>query len=285
MSMIDQRLLRALVTIADTGSFTLAADRLNTTQSTVSQQLGRLEQAVGAILIDRTNRPVQATEAGARLLGYARRMLSLQLEIDGLFTDPLGSLAVRIGLPDDIVTPAMSEVFGCFAGAHPEMRLDVTTGLSRDLTQRFRAGEFDIIVVKEPEPATDCRVSFPEAVGWFESATTDRPWADPIPLVAFSLGGLYRETMFERLERERRRFYVSFTATSLDTVLVAVTAGLGISLVPVSATRERDVRSVGFLGTEAPMVASVYSWQKKGTIAELADRISDQLSTHYCARR
>jgi len=275
--MIDQRLLRAFVTIADAGSFTAAAERLHTTQSTVSQQLNRLEQAVGRILIDRTNRPVQPTEEGERLLGYARRMLTLQHEMEELFTDTLGTLPIRIGLPDDIVTASMSEAFANFAKAHPDVRLDVTTGLSRDLTQRFRSAEFDIVVVKEPAPGADCHAYFPEAVGWIESSTSPRTWADPIPLVTFPVGGLYREAMFDRLERERRRFYVSFTASSLTNVLVAVSAGLGISLVPLSATRDYHVRTAAFLGAEKDMVVSVYAWQKSGPAGDIADRIAKEL--------
>ena len=127
MTMLDQRLLRAFVTIADTGSFTIAAERLHMTQSTISQQLGRLESAIGHTLIDRTDRPVRATEAGERLLGHARRILSLQQEAESLFADPSGTAAVRIGLPDDIVTPAMSETFAAFSETHREIRLDVTT--------------------------------------------------------------------------------------------------------------------------------------------------------------
>ncbi len=278
MIMLDQRLLRTFVAIADTGSFTTAAQRLHMTQSTISQQLGRLEQAVDRTLIDRTDRPVRTTEAGERLLGYARRILSLQQEAELLFTDPWGSAAIRIGLPDDIVTPAMSEIFASFADRHREIRLDVTAGLSRDLTRRFRGGEFDIVVVKEPAASADRHASVAEAIGWFEGAGAPRVWDDPIPLVAFPVGGLYRETMFERLERERRRFYIAFTATSLNSVLVAVGAGLGISLVPIHAARHYNVRPADFLGTEAAMVLSVYAWEKKGKVAELAELMSGQLA-------
>ena len=54
--MLDPRLLRSFVAIADTGSFTQAAEWLNMTQSTISQQLARLEEAVGRGLIDRVAR-------------------------------------------------------------------------------------------------------------------------------------------------------------------------------------------------------------------------------------
>jgi len=59
--MQDPRLLRAFIAIADHGSFTSAASALNMTQSTISQQLGRLESMVGQRLIDRGSRPVMPT--------------------------------------------------------------------------------------------------------------------------------------------------------------------------------------------------------------------------------
>lgn len=73
--MLDPRLLRTFVAVVDAASFTVAADRLHSTQSTVSQHLARLEAAVGQGLIDRTARPIALTPAGERLIGYARRLL------------------------------------------------------------------------------------------------------------------------------------------------------------------------------------------------------------------
>ena len=142
--MLDLRLLRTFVAVADTASFTLAAERLNSTQSTVSQPLGRLEAAVGQSLINRSSRPIAPTPSGERLLGYARRLLASQDDAQVLLADPSGTVTIRIGLPDDIVTSSMSRRFAQFAALHREVRLDVTTGLSRDLKRRFRAGEFDM---------------------------------------------------------------------------------------------------------------------------------------------
>ncbi len=223
--MLDPRLLRSFVAVADAGSFTQAAQRLNMTQSTISQQLARLEETVGHTLVDRLARPTRPTAAGERLLGYARRILDLQHEAETALGDPAGTTSIRIGVPEDIVSSAMAKVFGDFAKHHREIRLDVTAGLSRDLTRRYRGGEFDIVVVKEPIASPDCRASFPEAMAWFESIEAPGDWPDPVPLVAFPPGGLYRETMFERIEREGRRWYVAFSGSSLHNVLVGVEAG------------------------------------------------------------
>jgi DNA-binding transcriptional LysR family regulator len=68
----DPRLIQAFVAVADAGSFTVAADRLGSTQSTVSQQIGRLEGKVRKPLLDRTARPVKLTPAGERLRAKLR---------------------------------------------------------------------------------------------------------------------------------------------------------------------------------------------------------------------
>lgn len=276
--MLDPRLLHAFVTIADTGSFTQAAKRLHMTQSTISQQLNRLEQAVGWELIDRAARPVRPTGSGERLLGYAQRILSLQQEAQALLSDSAGTVPIRIGVPEDIITEAMARTFAIFAKQRHEIRLDVTTGLSRDLMSRYRSGEFDIVVVKEPAASADRRATFPEPMGWFESADTCGDWPEPLPLVTFPPGGLYRDAMFERIERERRRWYVSFSGSSLQSVLVAVEAGLGLSLLPIGTTPHRRVRPYAGFGPEPSMVVSIYAWERSGDVGELVERMTTVLA-------
>ena len=79
--LFDLDLLRAIVTVADCGSFTTAATRLHSTQSTISQKIRRLEEMVGQRLLERGNRDVLPTDAGETLLGYARRLLALNDEM------------------------------------------------------------------------------------------------------------------------------------------------------------------------------------------------------------
>lgn len=271
--MLDPRLLRAFVTIAETGSFTQAADRLHITQSTISQQLGRLERAAGRELIDRAARPARPTAAGERLLGYARRLLALQGEAETLLFDSSGVSPIRIGLPEDIANRPMADAFARFAHGRREIRLDVTTALSRDLTASYRGGELDIVVVKEALPAADCRAAFPEPLSWFESEAGPAEVADPIPLVVFPPGGLYREAMFERIERERRQWYVAFSGSSLQSILAAVEAGLGLSLLPIGTVGGWRVRPHAGFGPEPDIAVSVYAWESSGVVGELVETI------------
>jgi DNA-binding transcriptional LysR family regulator len=275
--LLDPRLLRTFVAIVETGRFTLAAKRLNSTQSTVSQHLGKLETAVGHRLIERADRPVGPTPAGGRLLGYARRLLTLQEEAKAILADPAGTTTIRIGVPDDIVNSAMSRQFAQFAERHREIRLDVTTGLSRDLTRRFRAGEFDIAIVKEAVPSGDARASFAEPLAWFEATDRAQPWPDPIPLVTFPPGGLYRDLMIERIERAQMRWYIAFTGNSLGSVLSAVEAGLGLSVIPNSTTASHAVQVSTIFPAEPPLVLSIYAWESGGTTGELVNAMTNTL--------
>jgi ParB family chromosome partitioning protein len=103
-------------------------------------------------------------------------------------------------------------------------------------------------------------------------------WPDPIPLVTFPPGGLYRDAMFERIERERRRWYIAFSGSSLHNVLVAVEAGLGLSLLPVEAALRHRVRRHAPFGMEPAMVVSLYAWEKTGPASELVERMAAALA-------
>lgn len=275
--MLDPRLLRSFVAIVDAGHFTRAAERLGMTQSTISQQLGRLEDLAGHPLIDRAARPVLPTALGERLLGHARRILQLDEEAQNLLRDPAGTTSISIGLPEDLATQVMAQGLARFAEHGSRTRLDVVTGLSRDLAARYRQGEFDLVVVKEEQPAPDARISLPEPLGWFAARDHAPELLDPLPLVTFPAGGLYRETMFRELETLGRRWYVAFSGSSLQSVLTAVSAGMGLSLLPLSVVRGQDIRRLGQLGEAAPMVVSLYAREDEGPVADLAEMVTGVL--------
>ena len=83
IEMLDLELLKSFVSVVDSGGFTRAGERVHRTQSTVSQQIKRLEEDIGQPLLIRNGKDVTPTEAGERLLSYARRLLSLAEEARG----------------------------------------------------------------------------------------------------------------------------------------------------------------------------------------------------------
>src|ERR1700688_595480 len=99
-SMLDLELLRSFVSVVDSGGFTRAGDRVHRTQSTVSQQIKRLEDDIGQPLLNRTGKSVTPTEAGERLLSYARRLLSLAEEARDVVGRPGHGGAGELGSPE-----------------------------------------------------------------------------------------------------------------------------------------------------------------------------------------
>ena len=115
--------LRSFVTVADTGGVTKAASALNLTQSAVSMQLKRLEESLGQELIDRSGRAIGLTGAGEQLLGYGRKLLALNDEVFSRMTDAAFEGTLVLGVPHDIVYPAIPQVLKQFQAEHPRVQL------------------------------------------------------------------------------------------------------------------------------------------------------------------
>src|SRR5438045_4733045 len=90
IQMLDLELLRSFVAVVDAGGFTRAGERVHRTQSTVSQQIRRLEAEFGRPLLHRDGKRIRLTEEGERLLSYARRMLTLAEEARDVVSRPTG---------------------------------------------------------------------------------------------------------------------------------------------------------------------------------------------------
>ena len=148
---LDLPALRAFLTVAETGGVTRASGLLNLTQSAVSMQLKRLEDALQTRLLDRSGRGVALTTAGEQLLPEARRMLALNDAILTRHTAPDHAGEITIGVPHDIVYPGMPEVLRRFAAEFPKMKVQLLSSFTRDHKAQFQRGEADIILTTETE--------------------------------------------------------------------------------------------------------------------------------------
>lgn len=232
--MYDPVLLRAFVAVVEHAGFTRAAQALHLTQSTVSQQVRRLERDAGHILLDRDGPHPTATEAGERLLGYARRLLALGAEARAAMGEALQQEVVRIGVPEDLGGRLLTPTLATFSRRHgAAVRLEVTSGLSNDLVARYERGEFELILAKQRRPG-GVR-SWPEKLAWLDSLRHPCLGRDPVPVAVFPEGGLYREEIFGWLDARRRNWHVAYSSPNLASLQAAVGDGLGFSLLPLRA--------------------------------------------------
>src|SRR3954470_16234944 len=143
-SMLDLELLRSFVSVVDTGGFTRAGERVHRTQSTVSQQIRRLEETLGYPLLHRNGKQATPTERGERLLSYSRRLLALEQEARHVLAQPTGDGVIRLGIPEDFAAYRLTELLSDFARSRPGLRLDVRSGLSVQSRPAIERGELDI---------------------------------------------------------------------------------------------------------------------------------------------
>lgn len=146
---LDMTALRAFTTVAEVGSVTRAAGLLHLTQSAVSMQLKRLEDALGRALFDRTGRRVTLTADGEQLLGYARRLLALNDEVWSRFTDAAFEGEITLGVPNDVVYPALPPVLQRFHAEFPRMKVSLVSSYTERLKQMFHRGDCDVILTTE----------------------------------------------------------------------------------------------------------------------------------------
>ena len=235
MREMDLTLLRTFVSVIDAGGFTRAGERVNKTQSTVSQQIRRLEEQVGRVLLDRNSRAVTLTDDGERLLGYARRMLALNDEARGILVGGPKTELVRLGVPEDYAAERLPLLLAEFARDNRAIRLDVRCDLSIYLRADVEAGDLDLALVKQEVGEPGALRSWREPLCWVAAKEGDLHREDPLPLVLFPQGCVYRNRAVHELERAARPWRVAYSSPNHAGVRAAVMSGLGIGILPLSA--------------------------------------------------
>jgi DNA-binding transcriptional LysR family regulator len=231
--MLDLDLLRSFVSVVDTGGFTRAGERVHRTQSTVSQQIRRLEESLGYPLLHRNGKHATPTEQGARLVSYARRILALEQEARDVVARPDSEGVVRLGMPEDFAAYRLTELLSDFARSRPGLRLDVRCGLSVQARRAVERGELDLALFKRNAGEGGGIAAWPERLHWVTSR--DHPIdfrRDPLPLVMQEQGCLYRERMIHAAEAAGRAWHMAYTSPSLVGIQAAVSVGLGVSILP-----------------------------------------------------
>ena len=237
--LIDIDQLRTFIAIAETGSFTKAADVVHKTQSAVSMQMKRLEERLDKPIFARDGRASKLTEDGERLLDYARRIVKLNLEALAAFSGPELSGSVRLGVPDDYADRYLPEIMARFSRAYPGVELTVICEPSVDLLERIDANELDLAIITTTETPAAVGDVPPRAaaVGDVESP---RARITRIRCRSRSAGkaARWRRIALECLEKRRSSAPASCSRARMPApVAAAVLAGLAVSVLPESGLR------------------------------------------------
>ncbi len=244
---MDIAALKAFIAVAETGSFSLAAERLFLTQPAVSKRIAALEEELEARLFDRIGRRVTLTEAGRALLPRARRIL-VDIEdsvraVSSLSGEVRGTL--RFATSHHIGLHRLPPTLRRFTREHPQVRLDIRFMDSETACQSVEHGELELAVVTlppQPAPALEARTVWPDPLAVVVAG--DHPLAGrrrvPLDDLARYPAILPSPATYTRQIAERAfaglglELDVALSTNYLETIKMLVSIGIGWSLLPLT---------------------------------------------------
>ena len=225
---LDLNAIRSFVTVAETGGVTVAANQLHLTQSAVSMQLKRLEEAMGLNLLDRSGRGIRLTREGEILLGYGRRLLSLNDEVWGRLTDQAYEGEVTFGVPHDIVYPHVPQILRRFRAEFPKVQVRLVSSYTASLMEMFYSGEAQVIMTTEIEgKKASGHVLARKRLVWV-GARDGRSWKQRPLRLASHKSCAFRPISQARLDDAGIPWEMVVETDSSETVAASISADLAI---------------------------------------------------------
>jgi DNA-binding transcriptional LysR family regulator len=236
LPLLDLDVLRTFVAIAETGSFTTAANAVFRTPSAVSMQIKKLEDILGRSVFARDARSVTLTTDGEMLLGYARRLLSINREAVSKFIIPDITGVVRLGSPDDYGERVLPHVLKRFAQSHPSIAVDVVIDQSSNLRRRMDDRTLDITLLTNSFKVSmeGTEVLLTEPIVWAGAKGGCAHMREPLPVSLWEEGCAWRAGALEALGREGRNFRVAYMSAHTAGQRSAIMADLAVAPLPKS---------------------------------------------------
>ena len=256
--------LRYFCAVADTGSFSRAAEKCHVSQPSLSQQILKLESELGGRLFDRLGRSVRLTDLGEAFLPRARSVLHELSSAKDELTERLQSEAgpVVIGAIPTIAPYWLASRLASFSRKFPKVHLTIAEEITPVLLERLRAGSVDLAVLALPIRGHefDSRPLFTERL-YAALPKTHKLARRPTlqladlrrdPFLFLRDGHCFRDTAVAACDRARLDPRVVFESGHLSSLLAMVGAGMGVSLVPEMAVdKSRPCRFVRIADTQA----------------------------------
>ncbi|MEO3413274.1 LysR family transcriptional regulator [Roseovarius sp. CAU 1744] len=255
---LDIEGLRALVAISSHGGVTRAAEHLTLSQPAVSHKIRRLENILDCDLLARRAGGSLFTEAGERLLEYARRIMDLHDEaLAALGKKPLAG-TIQLGMTEDTTGGDVARILGRFTRLHPEIQVRTRISQSLTLSDKLEAGEIDIAVMQLfcHDVRRDDLVLFEDRLHWIKSHELPLKPNASVPFLAFDDNCFYKHWAQSEGVRTGHRFETVLECPSASGILAAVRSGLGVALMN-GLHLSSDLELVEGVFPEPPSIAYV----------------------------
>lgn len=260
--------LEAFLAVKETGSFHLAAEKLNLSQSAITRRVQKLETALDSVLFERTTRAVKPTLAAKRLQARAEAILEDAQETARAMRDESVALSyqrgtiVTVATIPTIVTRVLTPALNAFHGAGHKARLRLLDGSANDVAEAVAAGEADFGLCSIPmlEPTTEFEPLFDDQIvlavpkGHNLAEREHLGWGDinDVPLILPARGTGNRLLIDEAMARARLPLHWTYEVGRTTTAIDLVRGGAGVALLPRSAI---DMDGVAICTLTAPAIA------------------------------
>ncbi|MDF0729308.1 LysR substrate-binding domain-containing protein [Pseudomonas entomophila] len=279
----DLEQLRTLVAAVDAGSLSAATRLRNLSQSSLSEQLRKLEERAGQALLVRSKAGVRPTPAGERLLEHGRQILALS---DAAWRDlhavPLEG-EVHLGITDYFRTAELTRLLARLGLDYPRLRLRTLVGRSDEIEAAHRQGALDLAIILRTQPlaARQARVIRSEALHWVAAPGARRlAPGQPIPLALLPETCALHRLALGQLEAQGIPHVVNHVASGVAGLQAAVAAGLGVACLNAAALAEGDMAILRDARLPALPSAQFLLLQGDGDprLAELAEVVMQALA-------
>ncbi|MGB2899561.1 MAG: LysR substrate-binding domain-containing protein [Candidatus Acidiferrum sp.] len=244
--------LRYFCAVAETGSFSRAAEQCHVAQPSLSQQIIKLEEELGARLFDRLGRSVRLTELGKTFLPRARAVLR-ELEAakgDVVERKDFVGGPVTVGVIPTVGPYFLPRVLTSFSRKFPQVRFTVVEEITPVLLDRLRAGAIDVAILALPIRGHEFEATPLLTERLFAALPKNHRLAKRTalslrdlrsePFLLLRDGHCFRDTAVAACDRARLHPQVIFESGQFSSLLSLVGAGMGVSIVPEMAVERKS---------------------------------------------
>lgn len=277
--------IEVFVAAAEDGSISAAARRLGVSPSAVSQQLSALEAALGAVLLDRSGRPVQVTPAGAMFRRHAQTILNAASEARAelAMADLSGMTTLRIGVIEDFDSDVTPRLLSALASDLKGCRFLLETGASHRLMDQLEARALDIVIAADSSTDSapeDWREIHPILSEPFVAVAPPGRQIEDLPLILYTARHLMGRQIAAHLSRHGLKPAHRFELDSYAAILAMVAGGEGWTiLTPLALHQARafraqvEVRPLPFPALARTLSLSARAGILHGVPAQIAQRL------------
>ena len=293
---MNLRDLRYLVAVAEHRHFGRAAESCFVSQPTLSTQLKKLEETLGVVLFERSNRRVMLTPEGEQIVQQTQRIL---VEVNSLtalseqLRDPIGG-DLRVGIIPTMAPYLLPKILVPLQQAFPNLRIQLTEGQTANISRMLKHGDLDATLLALPMSEENVE----------EIALYDEPFVLAVPahhskaelahvtsddlegeeVLLLEDGHCFRDQALEVCQTHRGIESKSYSATSLETLRQLVAAGVGVTLIPQLAVpqnlkADERIRYIPFAakGADQPMRTLGLCWRATSTRGDLLRQVATVL--------